>query len=129
MAGTSYAMGVVTQGPRVTLGVPLSLLQTQFVGNAICADGAAAFLLAAGEQANRSYPQIIDFETFIDTEQIEEVGLQHRDGKLRIVLGASIKHLAGPMIENGTQVVAAATWTFQISHRLLGCSSRWTQGD
>src|SRR4029077_5076165 len=64
------------------------------VGNAICADGAAAFLLAGGPQAKRKYPQIIDFETFIDTEQIEEVGLQHRDGKLRIVLGASIQHLA-----------------------------------
>jgi len=69
------------------------------VGNAICADGAAAFLLAAGRKAKPSYPQIIDFETFIDTEQIEEVGLQHRDGKLRIVLGVSIQHLAGPMIE------------------------------
>jgi predicted naringenin-chalcone synthase len=33
------------------------------VGNAICADGAAAFLLAGGPQATRSYPQIIDFET------------------------------------------------------------------
>src|ERR1700747_1179158 len=73
------------------------------VGNAICADGAAAFLLAAGQKANRSYPQIVDFETFIDTERIEEVGLQHRDGKLRIVLGASIQHLAGPMIETALQ--------------------------
>jgi hypothetical protein len=73
------------------------------VGNAICADGAAAFLLAGGPQANRKYPKIIDFETFIDTEQIEEVGLQHRDGKLRIVLGASIQHLAGPMIETALQ--------------------------
>src|SRR6267378_4887515 len=69
------------------------------VGNAICADGAAAFLLGVAQQASLSYPQIVDFETFIDTEQIEEVGLQHRDGKLRIVLGASIQHLAGPMIE------------------------------
>jgi predicted naringenin-chalcone synthase len=58
------------------------------VGNAICADGAAALLLAAGPQANRRYPQIIDFETFIDTDQIDEVGLQHRGGRLRIVLGA-----------------------------------------
>ena len=73
------------------------------VGNAICADGAAAFLLAAGRQADPSYPQVIDFETFIDTEHIEEVGLQHRDGKLRIVLGASIQHLAGPIIEKALQ--------------------------
>jgi 3,5-dihydroxyphenylacetyl-CoA synthase len=73
------------------------------VGNAICADGAAAFLLAAGPQDNHRYPQIIDFEAFIDTEQIEDVGLQHREGKLRIVLGASIQHLAGPMIEAALQ--------------------------
>jgi polyketide synthase Type III len=72
------------------------------VGNAICADGAAAFLLS-DRNSNRKYPQIIDFETFIDTEQIEEVGLQHRDGKLRIVLGTSIQHLAGPMIETALQ--------------------------
>jgi predicted naringenin-chalcone synthase len=69
------------------------------VGNAICADGAAAFLLGVSQQPSLKYPQIVDFETFIDTEQIEEVGLQHRDGKLRIVLGASIQHLAGPMVE------------------------------
>jgi predicted naringenin-chalcone synthase len=73
------------------------------VGNAICADGAAAFLLGEGQPANRSFPQIIDFETFIDTEQIDEVGLQHRDGKLRILLGASIQHLAGLMIETALQ--------------------------
>jgi len=73
------------------------------IGNAICADGAAAFLLAGRRKGNRSYPQVIDFETFIDTEQIDEVGLQHRTGKLRIVLGASIQHLAGPMIEKALQ--------------------------
>jgi polyketide synthase Type III len=69
------------------------------VGNAICADGAAAFLLSDRQPANCSYPQIVDFETFIDAGLIDEVGLQHRDGKLRIVLGASIQHLASPMIE------------------------------
>jgi len=37
------------------------------------------------------------------TEQIEEVGLQHCNGKLRIVLGASTQHLAGPMIETALQ--------------------------
>jgi predicted naringenin-chalcone synthase len=73
------------------------------VGNAICADGAAAFLLTAGPQSKRKYPQIIDFETFIDTEQIEQVGIQHCDGRLRIVLGASIQQLAGPMIEAALQ--------------------------
>ncbi len=73
------------------------------VGNAICADGAAAFLLGGGQPAALRYPEIVDFETFLAPEQIEEVGLLHRDGKLRIVLGASIHKLAGPMIEKALQ--------------------------
>lgn len=75
------------------------------VGNAICADGAAAFLVGAQPQSSRSYPQIIDFETFLDTDHIEEVGLQHREGKLRIVLGVSIQRLAGLMIEKALRVL------------------------
>jgi 3,5-dihydroxyphenylacetyl-CoA synthase len=73
------------------------------VGNAICADGAAAFLLVAGQSAALRYPEIVDFETFLAPEQIEEVGLLHRDGKLRIVLGSSVHKLAGPMIEKAFQ--------------------------
>ncbi|HLJ85975.1 MAG TPA: type III polyketide synthase [Candidatus Angelobacter sp.] len=78
------------------------------VGNAICADGAAAFVLTASEAANGHsnaaqpslrYPQILDFESFINTDDIEEVGFQHRDGKLRIVLGVAVRYKAGPMIE------------------------------
>lgn len=69
------------------------------IGNAICADGAAAFLLTSDNTVDHRYPQIVDFETFLDTAQIDQVGLHHREGKLRIVLGASVQHLAGPMIE------------------------------
>jgi len=73
------------------------------IGNAICADGAAAFLLGRSEPMKYAYPCVIDFETFLDPEQIEEVGLQHRNGKLRIVLGSSVQHLAGSMIEQALQ--------------------------
>ena len=73
------------------------------VGNAICADGAAAFLLGEEEEGARTHPRIVDFESFLDAEHIEEVGLHHRDGKLRIVLGKSIQDLAGPMIETALQ--------------------------
>jgi hypothetical protein len=51
------------------------------VGNAICADGAAAFLLATDHLAKGRNPQV-DFETFLDPEQLEEVGLKHQYGKL-----------------------------------------------
>ena len=73
------------------------------VGNAICADGAAALLLSGTSEAGRLYPRVMDFESLIDSERIEEVGLRHKDGKLRIVLGEAIQHLAGPMIEKALQ--------------------------
>src|SRR5215472_14242932 len=73
------------------------------VGNAICGDGTAAFLLGGEKETEASYPQVVDFESFLDTNYIEEVGLQHRDGKLRIVLGVSIQHVAGRMIEAALQ--------------------------
>jgi predicted naringenin-chalcone synthase len=69
------------------------------VGNAICADGAAAFLLARDPSADYRHPEAVDFETFLDPGQIEEVGLRHQDGKLRIILGASVHKIAGPMVE------------------------------
>lgn len=77
------------------------------VGNAICADGAAAMLLGSSGKDALKYPRIVDFETFLDTDHIEEVGLQHRGGKLRIVLGISIQHLAARMIESALDPLLA----------------------
>jgi 3,5-dihydroxyphenylacetyl-CoA synthase len=77
------------------------------VGNAICADGAAAMLLGSSGKDAPKYPRIVDFETFLDTDHIEEVGLQHRDGKLRIVLGISIQHLAARVIESALEPLLA----------------------
>jgi len=72
------------------------------VGNAICADGAAACLLSTGPDpssgADTLYPEILDFESFLDPEQLDKVGLEQREGKLRIILAMEVRHLAGPMI-------------------------------
>jgi 3,5-dihydroxyphenylacetyl-CoA synthase len=79
------------------------------VGNAICADGAAAFLLSAPassecdsgpemQEAPARLPQVVDFESFIDPGQLDKVGFEQRDGKLRIILAALIRDLAAPMI-------------------------------
>jgi predicted naringenin-chalcone synthase len=73
------------------------------IGNAICADGAAAFLLGSNQEEKHAYPDVVDFETFLDTDKIAEVGLQHCNGKLRIVLGAAVQHLASPMIERALE--------------------------
>jgi len=78
------------------------------VGNAICADGAAAFLLstnpdighAIGSRAGLGFPEIVDFQSFLDPAQLDKVGLDQRDGKLRIILAPEVRDLAGPMIAN-----------------------------
>ncbi len=69
------------------------------VGNAICADGAAAFLMSTAVNHRAPHPQIVDFESYLDPEQLGKVGFEQRDGKLRIILAAEIRDLAAPMIE------------------------------
>jgi polyketide synthase Type III len=68
------------------------------IGNAICADGAAAFIINANVPRTKFQPAVLDFESFIDTKQIDKVGFEHRDGKLRVVLANAVHDLAGPMI-------------------------------
>ena len=69
------------------------------VGNAICADGASAFLLTSGSAVASRYPRIVDFQSFLAAEHLALVGLAHRNGKLRIVLGAEVPELAFSLIQ------------------------------
>jgi predicted naringenin-chalcone synthase len=65
------------------------------IGNAICADGAAAFVLGAGS----SGPEIVRLHSHLDIPHREDVGFERRGGKLRIVLRKSIREVAGPLVE------------------------------
>jgi 3,5-dihydroxyphenylacetyl-CoA synthase len=69
------------------------------VGNAICADGAAAFLITDGPEKPGLSPAVMDFESCINSEHIDKVGFEHRDGKLRIILANTVRDLAGPLLE------------------------------
>ena len=69
------------------------------VGNAICADGASAILLRSGSEAASRYPRIVDFQSLLAAEHLALVGLAHRNGKLRIVLGAEVPELAFSLIQ------------------------------
>jgi len=69
------------------------------VGNAICADGAAALLLSTEAADGRRYPEVVDFQTCLDPAQLDKVGFEQREGKLRIILGVEIRDLAAPLIE------------------------------
>lgn len=70
------------------------------IGNAICADGAAACLLIGGSLPNWPFPAVVDFESFLDPEHLASVGFEHREGKLRIILGSEVRHLAPRLMEN-----------------------------
>jgi 3,5-dihydroxyphenylacetyl-CoA synthase len=75
------------------------------IGNAICADGAAAVVLrdgaaeGNGHSSPRPAPRILAFQSVIDPSQIDKVGFEQKEGKLRIILAAEIRDLAGPIIE------------------------------
>ena len=65
------------------------------VGNAICADGAAAVVI--GNHGAGKGPTIVRFETLIDPDLIHTVGFQFREGKLRIILSKDIRGIAGKL--------------------------------
>jgi 3,5-dihydroxyphenylacetyl-CoA synthase len=69
------------------------------VGNAICADGASAFLLTSSSMAASRYPRIVDFQSFLEPEQLALVGMTHRNGKLRIVLGSEVPQVGPSLIQ------------------------------
>jgi predicted naringenin-chalcone synthase len=69
------------------------------VGNAICSDGAAAIVLGPGPSHEPRYPEVVDFESYLDPGQLDKVGFDHQQGKLRIVLSNEIRNLAAPLLE------------------------------
>jgi polyketide synthase Type III len=66
------------------------------VGNAICADGAAACIVTC---AADSGPRIRGFASVLDTTCQSSVGFDQRQGRLRIILAPTIRDLAAPIIE------------------------------
>ena len=79
------------------------------VGNAICADGAAAVVV--GMTDNNTHPTIRGFETLLEPSLINTVGFEQRDGKLRIILSKDIRDVAGAL---GKSLIG----TLLASHRL-----------
>jgi alkylresorcinol/alkylpyrone synthase len=70
------------------------------VGHAICSDGAAAVLQTSSTLLRDPYPAFVDFESFLDPTRLQTVGFEHRQGKLRIILGTEVRTLAPPLIRN-----------------------------
>ncbi len=63
------------------------------VGNAICADGAAAVIV--GNRPTATGIELRRFETLLEPSYIDTVGFQFKAGKLRIVLSKDIRNSAG----------------------------------
>lgn len=66
------------------------------VGNAICADGAAAVIVSSGGEEKG--PRIVGFDTLLEPSFLHTVGFQTREGKLRIVLSKDIRDEAGGLV-------------------------------
>jgi predicted naringenin-chalcone synthase len=86
------------------------------VGNTICADGAAAAVIAAGEGRG---PRLAHFTTVLDPSYLESVGFEFKGGKNRIILDANLRSGAGPIVrkavdelleETGTQRASVDHW-------------------
>jgi len=74
------------------------------VGNAICADGAAACLLSLAAETG---PRLAGFASVLDPNCQSSVGFEQRQGKLRIILAPTIRDLAPPMIARALEALLA----------------------
>lgn len=66
------------------------------VGNAICADGAAAVIVTGNGEGKG--PRVVAFDTLLEPSFLHTVGFQTRQGKLRIVLSKDIRDAAGGLV-------------------------------
>ncbi|GAB4356561.1 MAG: type III polyketide synthase [Bryobacter sp.] len=83
------------------------------VGNAICADGAAAVVLSLDDGPG---PTLEKFHTLMDPSFLESVGLSFENGRQRIVLDAGLRHAAGPMVKEAVAGLLAEDPGFQPQH-------------
>ena len=74
------------------------------VGNAICADGAAAAVIATSDSSG---PRLESFETLLDVSYIDSVGFSFEMGKNRIVLSGDLRHSAGPLVRQAVDNLLA----------------------
>ncbi len=88
------------------------------VGNAICADGAAAVVLAgatsgletlsAGSSQTGPAPRLHGFATASDPDALDLVGFAHPGGRLRIVLSKHVPTLAPPLVRAAAETSLAS---------------------
>lgn len=67
------------------------------VGNAICADGAAAVVVGVDDRPGR--PRILGFESHLEPAYIDSVGFEQREGRLRIILSKDLRTIAGDLAD------------------------------
>lgn len=92
------------------------------VGNAICADGAAAVVVAAHGDG----PEMLRFEAHIEPQYIDTVGFQFRSGKLRIVLSKDIRDVAGSLARETIRqlLLRSGLSTHDIAHWIIHSGGR-----
>jgi len=93
------------------------------IGNAICADGAAACVVTCcdGARPEPRSPRIVGFASVLDTNCQSSVGFGYRQGYLRIILAPTIRDLAPPLIDKALTALLSPRGIAreQIRHWLL----------
>ncbi len=94
------------------------------VGNAICADGAAAALIGMSDDPSR--PKLSLFESYLEPAYIDSVGFAQRGGRLRIILSKDLRSVAGELAERltGGLFARAGVSQDQIDHWILHSGGR-----
>ena len=100
------------------------------IGNAICADGAAAMVvgmrdgdLEMGDEVGLEeevYPRIVGFRTLLETSYIDKGGFQQKEGRLRIVLSKDLRDTAGGLVRQVVDGPRNARHLLRVGHLELG---------
>jgi predicted naringenin-chalcone synthase len=94
------------------------------IGNAICADGAAAFHSARISSKTLCTFAVLTATPLLLPSRSNRWDFNYRNGKLRTVLGASIQHLS--LIERALDPLRQRRALSRSQIRFLGCSPWWT---
>lgn len=68
------------------------------MGNASCADGAAAFLISTDSGKATPYPEVVDFGSFLDSDHLDKEGLSSEKASYESLSHLPSGELASPLI-------------------------------
>ena len=75
------------------------------VSSAIFADASSCALV--GYSDNSAYPEVLDFESCLDPDNVDLLGYQWLEGRLKVVLSVSVPEILPPLIRDAIRHAAS----------------------